>query len=332
MEKEIVEDEIDLRDYLKVIWKNKLLILAIVLVSLISSGFYSFFLLQDEYQTDAKLSYVSNQKIPLADAIEILKSQPIIQKTAAQEGDSFKNEALSTLSSLKVENVRNTNQILLQLKGNKPEMMEKYFGQYIKVSVDELNRRSLEKLSSEKSQSDYPRLKNLSVLYAKQREEIYAELREKLVEEADLEIKRLRNLSIIAARFRYNDTRYNDKQLEIEYEIADLMSIKEGGRIYTKFAQQLIQSNSELTLLNLRLNSIDAKLADLQAKMIEPENPDSNVNNTTSNVVELLTPPTDPVIIGPKRSLNMAIAAVLGLFIGVFAAFFKNYMEESASR
>ncbi|MCZ7400296.1 MAG: Wzz/FepE/Etk N-terminal domain-containing protein [Candidatus Methanoperedens sp.] len=322
MVNDIVEEEIDLREYLKVVWKNKLLILAVFLISLISSGFYSFFVLQDEYQTDAKLSYVSNQKISLADAIEILKSQPIIQKTAAQDGEASKNEAISTLSSLKVENIGNTNQILLQLKGNKPEMMKKYFGQYIEVSVDELNRKSLEK-----SQSDYPRLKNLSVLYAKQREEINAELKKGLAEEADFEIARLRNLSLIAARFGYKD-----KQLEIEYKIADLMSIKEEGRIYTNSAQQLIQSNPELILLNSRLNSIDAKLADLQAKMMELENPDSSVNNTTSNVVELLTPPTDPTVIGPKRSLNIAIAAVLGLFVGVFAAFFKNYMEGSASK
>ncbi len=338
MENEIVEDEIDLRDYLRVIWKNRWLILGIFFVSLISSGIYSFFVLQDEYQTEAKLSYIPNQKIPLADAVEILKSQPIIQKTAAQDGEASKNEALSTLSSLKVENVRNTNQILLQLKGNKPETMNKYFGQYINVSVDELNRRSIEKISLGKSQSDYPKLKNLFIFYAKQREEINAELEKKLVEEADSEIKRLRNLALIAARYRYNDTIYYEKQLEIEYKIADMMSIKEDARIYTNFAQQLIQSNTELTLLNTRLKSIDAKLADLQAKMIELEDPDSiinpgsNVNSTTSNVVELLTPPTDPRVIGPKRTLNIAIAAVLGLFIGVFAAFFKNYLEESASR
>jgi len=147
----------------------------------------------------------------------------------------------------------------------------------------------------------------------------------------------LRDLSLIAARFRYNDTRYNEKQLEIEYQIVDLMSIKESGRIYTNFAQQLIQSNIELTLLNTRLKSIDAKLADLQVKMIELENPDSSVElssnvGTSSNVVELLTPPTDPAVIGPKRTMNIAIAAVLGLFVGVFAAFFKNYLEGSASK
>lgn len=327
MEREIVEEEIDLRDYLNVIWKNRRLILAVFLITLISSGFYSFFVMQDEYQTEAKLSYIPNQKIPLADAVEILKSQPVIQKTAAQDGETSKNEALSTLSSLRVENVRNTNQILLQLKGNKPETMKKYFRQYINLSVEELNRRTLEKLSVDKSQSDYPRLQNLSVFYAKQREENQAELKKKLVEEADFEIQRLRNLSMIASRYGYKD-----KQLEIEYKIVDLMSIKEGGRIYASFAQQLIQSNSELTQLNARLNSIDAKLADLQDEMIGAENTKSNVNNTASNVLELLTPPTDPVVVGPKRSLNIAIAAVLGLFIGVFAAFFKNYIEGSASK
>ncbi|MDD5474849.1 MAG: Wzz/FepE/Etk N-terminal domain-containing protein, partial [Candidatus Methanoperedens sp.] len=332
MEKEIVEDEIDLRDYLRVVWKNRRLILGIFFVALISSGIYSFFVLQDEYQTEAKLSYISNQKIPLADAVEILQSQPIIQKTAAQYGEASKNEALSTLSSLKVENIKNTNQILLKLNGNKPEMMEKYFGQYINVSVDELNRKSIEKLSIEKSQSDYPRLENLSIFYAKQREEINAELEKKLAEEADLEIQRLRNLSLIAARYGYKD-----KQLELEYKIVDLMSIKEGGRLRSNFTQQLLQSNSELTLLYARLNSIDAKLTDVQAKMIELEYPDSGINpslnvSTNSNVVELLTPPTDPMVTGPKRTLNVAIAAVLGLFIGVFAAFFKNYLEESASR
>ncbi|MBU4222188.1 MAG: hypothetical protein KKA10_11335 [Euryarchaeota archaeon] len=332
MENGIIDEEIDLRDYLRVIWKNRSLILAIVLVSLITSGFYSFLVLQDEYQTEAKLSYISNPKIPLADAIELLKSQPVIQKTAAQDGEASKNEALTTLSSLKVGSVGNTNQILLQLKGNEPEMMKKYLWQYINVSVDELNRISFEKLSREKSQNDYPRLINLSILYAKQREDINAEIKKILAEEADFEINRLRNLSLVAERFGYKD-----KQIEIEYKIVDLMSIKEDGRIYTSFAQQLIQSNPELTILNARLKLIDAKLAELQVKMIELDNPDSGVDlspnvNTTPNVVELLTPPTDPAVIGPKRTMNIAIAAVLGLFVGVFAAFFKNYLEGSAPK
>jgi len=350
MENEVVDEEIDLRNYLRVIWKNRMLILGFVLVSLITSGFYSFFVLHDEYQTEARLSYKPDPKIPLADAIEIIKSQPIIQKTIAQNGEVSNNEALTTLSSLKAGNVGNTNQILLQLRGNNPETVKKYLGTYINVSVEELNRiskeklseelniRSKEKLSLEKSQSNYSRLENFSVLYTKQREEVYTELKKKLVEEADLEINRMRNLSLIAKKIGSKD-----KQLEIEYNIVDLISIKEGGRVYTNFSQQLIRSNPELTRLNTRLNSLDAKLTELQVKMIEQENSDSGVDinssvdisskvDATSNIVELLTPPTNPAVISPKRTLNIAIASVFGLFLGVFVVVFKNYIEGSISK
>ena len=44
MVNEVVEEEIDLRDYLRVIWKNRMLILGIVLVSLITSVFSLIFI------------------------------------------------------------------------------------------------------------------------------------------------------------------------------------------------------------------------------------------------------------------------------------------------
>ncbi|MFZ2411473.1 MAG: Wzz/FepE/Etk N-terminal domain-containing protein, partial [Candidatus Methanoperedens sp.] len=297
MEREIVEDEIDLRDYLNVIWKNRRLILAVFLISLISSGFYSFFVLQDEYQTESKLSYIPNQKISLTDAVEDIKSQSI-SKIATQEGEV--SQALSVLSNMKVENIKNTNQILLQVKGNNPELMSKYFGIYIKVASDELNRKALEK-----SQDEYSKLDNLSILYAKQTEEINAKMKKKLVEEADLELKRLENQAKIYAKFGSVD-----KQIDLEFKISDMKSIKE-GRAPSSVAQQMILSNTELILLNSQLTSINSKRVDLEIKKLEFEN-----NGT--QVVELITPPTDPVVTGPKRTLNIAIASVLGLFVGVF--------------
>jgi len=313
MEKEIVEEEIDLREYLEVLWKNKPLILAIVLVSLISAGYYSFFVLQDEYSSEAKLSYISNSKISLSGAVELLKFQSIVQKTV-QEGEISNSQALSVLKNLKIENIKNTNDIQIKLTGNEPETMTKYFDKYIDTSVGELNKKSLEK-----SQVEYSRLENLSILYTKQRAEIIAKINRKLAEEAELEIRRLENLSGVAAKFGNRD-----KQIELEFKISDLESIKE-GRVSSSVAQQIILFDPDLNLLNSQLTSINDKLVDLENKKLE-------LGSLDSPVVELITPPTNPSMIGPKRGLNMAIAAVLGLFIGVFAAFFKNYLEESASR
>lgn len=306
------EDEISLWDYINVVRKEKILIASIFLVAIIAAAIFSF-LIPNEYSSEAKLSYVSNQKIPLTDTVELLQSQTIIQKIASQEGVSSQGDALSVLGNLKVENAKNTNQILLQVKGNNPDAMKRYFEQYVNAAVDEVNR-----ISSGKSQSDYSRLENLSTVYTKQRDEVSTEIKKKLIEEADLELRRMENLTVITARFGNMD-----RQLDLVYRISDLNEIK-NGRTSSSAAQQMISADPELSLLNSKLSSIDARLVDLETKKLELE----NLDTTT---VELISPPTDPVMTGPRRTLNIAIAAVLGLFIGIFAAFFKNYMEESAS-
>lgn len=294
MEREIVEDEIDLRDYLRVIWKNRLLILVIFLVSLISSAYYSYFVMEDEYLSEAKLAYISNPTIALPDAVEILRSQ-------------------STLSTLKIENIKNTNQILIQVKGNDPEIIKTNFEQYMDVAIDELNRKA-----SGKSHEEYLKLDNMSILIAKHTEEINEKMKQKITEEADLEIKRLENQRKILAKFGDQE-----RQIDLELKISDLKSIKD-STAPSSVIQQLILSNNELNLLNSQLTSINNKAVDLEIKTLELE-------NNEFQVVELIVSPTNPVVTGPKRGLNIAIAAVLGLFIGVFASFFRNYIGGSAS-
>ncbi len=306
------EDEISLWDYINVVRKEKILIASIFLVAIITAAIFSFSI-PNEYSSEAKLSYISNQKIPVTDAVEILKSQAIIQKVASQEGVSSQGDALSMLDNLKIGNIKDTNQILIQLNGNNPDTMKRYFELYVNTAIDEVNR-----ISSEKSQSDYSRLENLSTVYTKQRDEVSTEMNRKLIEEADLELRRLENLTNITARLGSRD-----RQIDLAYSISQLEQIKE-GRTSSSAAQQMISSNQELSLLNSKLSSIDARLVDLETKKLELENLDTAT-------VGLISPPTDPVKTGPRRTLNIAIAAVLGLFIGVFAAFFKNYMEESAS-
>ncbi len=306
------EDEISLWDYINVVRKEKILIASIFLVAIIAAAIFSFSI-PNEYSSEAKLSYISNDKIPLTDAIELLQSQTIIQKVASQEGNVSQGDVISMLDNLKVENIKSTNQILIQLKGNNPDTMKRYFEQYVNVAINEVNR-----ISSWKSQSDYSRLENLSTVYTKQRDEVSTEMKRKLIEDAGLELRRLENLTAITARLGNMD-----RQLDLAFKISDLKEIK-NGRTSSSAAQQMISADPELSLLNSKLSSIDARLVDLETKKLELE----NLDTTT---VKLISPPTNPVMTGPRRTLNIAIAAVLGLFIGIFAAFFKNYMEGSAS-
>ena len=306
-----MEEEIELREYLNVLWKNRLLILAVALVSLISSGIFSFVVLQDEYLSEAKLSYTSNEQISLHDTVEILKSQTIIQNTAVNVGEKSQKEALSTLINLRVENIKDTNSILLKLNSNNPEKINKYFNEYIKVAITEVNIRY-----NEKSQLEYSKLENSTVFYTNQRTEINEKLKIKMVEEADLEINRLKSLNDTLAKYSKWD-----RQLDIELKINDFELIKEDKAPFA-IKQQAISSNQEFIILSTLLTSLDNKLIDLENQAFEMDYSDSKI-------VELQTPPTVPSVKPPKRALNITIATVFGLFLGVFIAFFKNYMEES---
>ncbi|QEK13204.1 hypothetical protein FQB35_13505 [Crassaminicella thermophila] len=54
----------------------------------------------------------------------------------------------------------------------------------------------------------------------------------------------------------------------------------------------------------------------------------SAIGDATISIVSPAVVPLEPV--GPKKMLNMAIAGVLGIMIGVFLAFFKEYWKNSA--
>lgn len=307
------DDEVSLKDYIKVLKKEKIIITSIFLVAVVFTSVYSF-LLPDEYLLEAKLSYVPDKEISLSDTVDILKSQSLVQEVAVQEGKVSQKGVQFTPGTLKVENVKDTDRIIIQLRGYNPELMKEYFDQYIKVALSGLNRKKLEK-----STANELKLENLYILYSEQREKTKAEMDKKLIQEADLEIRRLENLSAAVARIGSRD-----KQVELEYKISELSSIKE-GRKSSDIARQLISSNPDLAFLDSRLKSIDGKLVDIENKKAELENLDPAI-------LKMTVPPEGPSVISPKRGLNVAIAAVLGLFIGVFAAFFKNYMEDPASK
>lgn len=306
------EDEISLKDYIRVLKKEKVIMTSIFLAAVVFASVYSF-LLPDEYLMEAKLSYVQGKALSLPDTVDILRSQSIIQEVAAEDNVSQKSMQ-STFDTLRVENIKNTDKILIQLRGYNPELMKDSFDQYLKVALSELNRRNIEKSTTNES-----KLESLYISYAEQRERTKAEMDEKLMQEADLEIRRLENLSAVVARIGSKD-----KQTELEFKISELESIKE-GRKSSDAARQLISSNPDLAFLDSKLKSIDGKLVDIENKKAELEDLDPAV-------LKMVVPIEGPSVIGPKRELNVAVAAVLGLFAGIFAAFLKNYLEDSTSK
>ncbi len=94
---------------------------------------------------------------------------------------------------------------------------------------------------------------------------------------------------------------------------------------------------TQLANLDLRLEEIDSLLANIDIKAKEINNiadgsESQQVNSKTHGVelygIKIVQEPTiDPQRVSPKRTLMVAVAGVLGLFVGIFAAFAVEFWQ-----
>ncbi len=300
MEKEIVEDEIDLRDYLRVLGKQKFLIAGIIIVALISSVFYSFVMLQNEYQTNAvlyfkalpgDLSNVERYSNPVIVASTIT-SNDMIAKTVEKSGltgiEPFRNSEnpkeaaigwlkgnIQVTPKAKLTSPLSDKEMEVTLKGTlDPEILQKTLSAHIELVVDE-NKKEF----AQDVERDIKKLDDSIDLLKKQKAS---------------------SLNVIGQIPQVNKSETSDSMF-------------------------LLQN---FMVINSRLNILDDKLITLEISRNNLE----AVATPDFNFMEVVSTPYRAVPVASRAMLNIAIAGVLGLFIGVFAAFFKNYMEGSTSR
>jgi LPS O-antigen subunit length determinant protein (WzzB/FepE family) len=109
--------------------------------------------------------------------------------------------------------------------------------------------------------------------------------------------------------------------------------------LYTTTIQQAIgysnqledQLNSLKTKREQKENAIKDIKADIEAVKLTIDN--LNKNKRFIENIRILQPPTRSAkAIAPKKKQNIAIAAVIGLMLGVFIAFFREFWANSAER
>ncbi len=101
--------------------------------------------------------------------------------------------------------------------------------------------------------------------------------------------------------------------------------------------QEMKDLTTQLANLDLQLSDIDAVLSniDIKIKRLEGQNSEPAVqqNDSKLHAVDISSvrvvqePLIDPQRVSPKRTLMVAVAGVLGLFVGVFAAFAAEFWQ-----
>ena len=301
------EKEIELMDYLNVLWKRKWLIIIPTFVLLVAVGVYSFFLPQ-VWEVDAIIQpskYIIQTGGGTYSEIIIVDPKQI----AGQINEEYYNNLIAAelnldireFPKLKAENLRDTKLLKISTKVNDVEKAK-----LILYSLFKHLKRDLDK-------------------------KIDVEM--KGIEE---EIKAYKNkLNIIKQRKKEIEKEMSDIRKRIEsLEKEQRLSLKKENRSESESLAMLLYSNEIQQSLEYH-NTLNELLSE---KKIEEENINLEIGNLNErkgriDYTQLIKEPTSSFSpVSPKKKRNVLIAGILGLMIFTMLAFSLDYLEKQKAK
>lgn len=337
------EYEVDLRDYFRVMWRKKWIILGVFLAAVVVALLFSF-RMPSRYEAEAlvrlndlpQIARIQVQSPSPQIALVILSSRDLLIRTAT-EAKLTEEEPFQDLSQEQlVEWLRNHLEASIPEKTSlievkvaaalDPQLLEKILNQHLVVLEEQLQ----EDLGYDAKQ-EIARLISEEAVLKEQRNRLIQEVEEKLTErKAILERQRselIQKLNAIEQSKGKLGLQAGEQNATLEGIILREQFIALNMRL-----QRVEQELDQLELigqemfpeLNSRIQVLDREIEELRvaaekARML------LNNNQEPLNIISQSPPSSAPI--GPNRKMNVAVAGVLGLFVGILLAFFIHYME-----
>jgi capsular polysaccharide biosynthesis protein len=296
-EKYQTDDEIDLMDYLKVILKSKVFILAVFLLALIAAGIFSFFSPKVyEIDTVLEIGIVGEETIE-APAQLMGKIEGNIYGTLIMAKLNISERAYP---EIKAENLKDTTLVKKIIQSSEPKQAKQILKEGNELIIaDHQEKIELEKtLLGEKIKTTE---ENIKVL-------------EKNIERVETKILSL-----------------EQEKRNLEAKIVALQQVliyqQDPGSQFALFdtKEKLEAKKQEIEDGYLQINSLGMQINDLKSQIHVLEKQIANIQPTL--VIKQPTVSQRPI--KPRPLLNMAIAGVLGLFIGAFLVFGREWWKQS---
>ena len=321
--KDILEEEIDLKRYIEVLIKRKKIIISAFLIIVIPTAIFSFFAPRIyeistiiEPPKDSQGEYLDTPQ----NIVEIIK-EAYTHKIA-------KDLNLKTLFPLNVTQPRNTTLVKISLKVKESNLKEgkdvlntiyQFLTQNYKQTV------TYKKDIISKKIAGYKEIiQILNEAIKEKREKLNQLEKRKVFLEKEIEnvSKNMKNLLA-------------QKEKILKKHNQDITS----QLFYTTTIQQMFSYHNQLCsqLENIKAEEKDIIL-DIKNLKKEMEQEKSGLERlkTTKNLISNVRMVQKPEVsfnpVAPKKKLNIAIAGVLGLFLGILLAFFQEYWEGSQNR
>jgi succinoglycan biosynthesis transport protein ExoP len=359
------EDEIDLREYISILWKWRALIVSVTLLSVLTAGLLSFFVLKPVYEA-------STQIVASTDSVsnEVIKSPYFLAKVA-EELDLPKEEAYTPFGlakSISVQAGKSANLTVIKIEDQDPDRASDIVNTVARLYTDFVKEKSSESVTT-----------TLAVL--NQQRETAQENLDKAQKELDQirqasrieimrnEVTRLsEELNQWRAVLSTGDVRQEELRIGIDELETLLASTPEtipgppdyAGRVtqipnqtYQQFQTalaekqiefkeldvRLTQARSKVPVLETQYNSTYEKYLEADRSIRELENQVNSLNSrimaldakivaTSTSIPEAVvaTPALAPAEpVKPRKMLNMAVSAVLGGFVSILIVFFIEY-------
>jgi uncharacterized protein involved in exopolysaccharide biosynthesis len=293
-------DEVDLREYIQVIKSGKFLILAITLVAVISAGLFSSFQ-PDEYEVTTTL-YV--RKLPLRPLAYLPTGANLIEdydRSFVKSSLSSEHLLRKTTASVELDNIEP-----FVSSPYPAEAASDWIKGHLKINIEnEKGDKSGLIILQMKGELDPDVLKSILDSHIKL---LIADYNSRLTEDLQSE------LQLVEEK---NDL-FLSQKAEIVKSLSEINfdNPQENELMITMY----IALSSEVNEINNKLRALESYKKDLKF-LLSPD----------YNNIKIISPPFESKlpVNTPRIVLNVVFASILGLFIGIFAAFIKNYLETS---
>ncbi len=323
--KNIDADEINLMDYVMVILKRKWLVFGIFLIFIIVVGVFSYFT-PKIYDIDTSLEIGKIGKTIIEKPIQVVEKiennvykLSVIEKLGIEGG----------YSKIKAEYIKNTDLVKIKAKSDNPELS--------KSILEEMNNLILaehqEKIDTQKELIE----SNIETTQDK------IQLVENDIERIENKIKPLENdIERIENKIEYSEEEKENLEAKVEALEKVLVYEQTPGTQFALFdtKEKLASKKQEIEDLYSRINYLTINIEDLNLTVNSSETSIRDLNTQINSLRASLSSVKNtevikkPIISAIKQRflLNVTIAGVLGLFVGVFLAFGKEWWQRSKTR
>ena len=352
-------DEIDLMDYVKIILKRKELIFGICFLAVAGAAVFSYYSPKIyEIDTCLEIGVIKNDGKEKAELVE----------SPAQVIGKINNDAYGVLirekldisdaefPKIKTKNPKNTNLVLINIESSETENAKN-----ILQGINQLIITEHQKLSETKKELLKKEIDSLENKIQLSENDVQRENNKIKSVQADIQITMNKIEPLIAdierIEIKIDNTKDQEKILEDKIEALEEILIYEQtpGTQFALFdaKEKLANKKQEIENLYLRINSLRRNIEDYNIQvnnlrriiedynskinflMVKIEDYNSQINSIKAAIenVKLTRVIKNPIVseqpIKPKPLLNIIIAGILGLFMGTFLAFFREWWEKS---